>query len=118
MINAGDGEVQLQRTPGSREGVEILTVVGQLTVYNFFPLQDLARKDATPVLIIDLQSVPYMDSAALGCLVGIHVSCEKNGRKYALVNVPDRIKTLFSVAGVTGFLVTFGSVAEAEDAFK
>jgi anti-anti-sigma factor len=72
------------------------------------------RKDPPPTFVIDLAEVPYMDSAALGSLLSLHVSAKKDGRKYALIGVPERIHTLFRVAGVTGVLTICGSLAEAE----
>ena len=109
-------DVKIESEPGSREGVRILKVSGPLTIRNFFEFQDLSRKDTSPLLIVDLGGVPYMDSAALGSLLGVHVSCEKSGRKYALINVCDRLRKLFEVCGVTEVLVTYPSLAEAEAA--
>jgi anti-anti-sigma factor len=108
--------VKIDTSPGSKSGVNILKVTGPLTIYNFFDFQDFTRKDKSPVLIIDLGEVPYMDSAALGCLLGVHVSCEKNQRKYAVVNLPERLQTMFSMAGVSEYLTTYTSAAEAEAA--
>jgi anti-anti-sigma factor len=66
------------------------------------------------VLIVDLEGVPYMDSAELSCLVGLHVSCENGGRKYAFVNVKERVKALTVMTNVDQFLVTRESIADAE----
>ena len=94
--------------------LNIIKVRGALTIHNFFDFQDLTRKQSANVLLIDLEEVPYMDSAALGCLIGVHVSREKAGRKYALVNVSERVKKLFSVAGVDALLVTYDTLADAQ----
>jgi len=93
-----------------------LKVSGPLTIHNFFEFQDLSRKQAAPVLLIELSGVPYIDSAALGSLVGIHVSRGNAGKKYALVGANERLQSVFRIAGVSQFLVTFPSVAEAESA--
>jgi anti-anti-sigma factor len=108
--------MKLETLPGSNEDVCIVKVGGALTINNFFDFQDVARKSGSGKLIVDLAEVPYIDSAALGCLIGIHVSREKNGRKYALVNVNDRLRSLFTMSGVNGFLVTYPSLGEAEAA--
>lgn len=109
-------KVKLETLPGSTESVCIVKVDGALTINNFFDFQDLARKSSSALLIVDLTDVPYIDSAALGCLIGIHVSREKTGAKYALVNVNERLRSLFNMSGVHGFLVTYPSVGEAEAA--
>ncbi|MDN4175991.1 STAS domain-containing protein, partial [Nocardioides sp. SOB77] len=66
--------------------------------------------------LIDLSGVPYMDSAALGCLLGLQVSCAREGRSYGLIGTPERLRSLFKVAGVDGILKTYGSVEAASTA--
>ncbi len=108
-------EVTVETLAGTRQDVRIIKLRGPLTIHNFFEFQDLTRKPPQPrVLLIDLTDVPYIDSAALGSLVGIHVSCDKAGRKYALINVNARLRNLFAMTGVDQFLVTHESVADAE----
>ena len=109
-------EVKVESFAGSREGVRVLKVTGPLTITNFFDFQDISRADSAPVLIIDFADVPYMDSAALGCVLGVHVSCGRHKRKYALINVNQRLKTMFTVCGVNDVLVTFPTLANAEAA--
>jgi anti-anti-sigma factor len=65
-----------------------------------------------------MTGVPYIDSATLGALVGIHVSRNKPGRKYALVGVNARLQGMFSLTGVAQFLVTYPTVTEAEAALR
>ena len=115
-MNDTSQEVQVETFAGSRPGVTVLKVTGPLTIRNFFDFQAQTRSQKSPVLIIDLGQVPYLDSAALGSLLGVHVSCGKNNRKYGLVNVNDRLKTMFTVTGVADVLMTFPNVAEAEAA--
>lgn len=116
MQSAPSEPVTIERQPGSRDGVQILKITGPLTIRNFFDFQEVSRRDTTPILIVDLGDVPFMDSAALGCLLGLHVSRERNHRKYAVVRVPERLQTLFSVCGVKEVLTTFATVEAAEAA--
>jgi len=70
---------------GDNPDVKIVKLIGPLTIHNYDEFQELTRKKPFPqVLLVDLHEVPYIDSAALGTFVGIHVSCEESGRKYAL----------------------------------
>lgn len=94
----------------------ILKVHGPLTIHNFFDFQDLSRQQRAPVLLIDLSGVAYIDSAALGSLVGIHVSRENAGKKYAITGANERLHNVFRVTAVSGFLVTYPNVEEAEAA--
>ena len=111
--------VRIELSAGTRDGVQIIRVHGPMTIHNFFDFQDLTRQQGeTPVLLIDFTDVPYIDSAALGSLVGIHVSRGKAGRKYALVNVNDRIQKLFAMTGVEQFLVSYKDIVAAETALS
>ena len=113
---ASSRDVTVETFSGSRPGVTILKVSGPLTIRNFFDFQNLTRTQTAPVLLVDLGEVPFIDSAALGSLLGLHVSCGRNNRKYALVNPNDRLRTMFTVAGVSDVVVTFPSIAAAEAA--
>lgn len=104
----------MEWSDGNLEGERILKLTGPFTLATVFEFQDLIRTNHLPITIVDLTDVPYMDSAALGSLLGLHVSCQKDKRKYALIGVSDRLQTLFRVAGVTGILNIYGSLAEAE----
>lgn len=106
--------VTIETLGDSCEDLHIIKVRGALTIHNFFDFQDLTRKQSSRVLLIDLEEVPYIDSAALGCLIGVHVSREKTGRKYGLVNANERLKKLFSMAGVDRLLLTYDSLAHAQ----
>lgn len=107
--------VSVEILPGDREDIRIIKVHGPLTIHNFFEFQDASRQQPAPRgLLIDLEGVPYIDSAALGTLVGIHVSCDRAARKYALVNVNERIKGLFAMTCVDKFLVTRETIADAQ----
>jgi anti-anti-sigma factor len=103
-----------QWSPGSREDVRILKLTGPFTLAAVFDFQAEIRKDPPPILILDLTGVPYMDSASLGSILGLHVSCQKEGRRYAMVGVSDRLKILFKVSGVDGMLSSYPSIPQAE----
>ena len=106
----------LEWLPQTHEGVRVLKVTGPFTITDVFEFQTLTREDSSPVMIVDLSGVPYMDSAALGSLLGLHVSCQRESRKYAICGVADRLKTLFRVAGVEGMLNVYPTAAEAQTA--
>ena len=111
-------QFKLEWLPQTHEGIHILKVTGPFTLPDVFEFQSVIREDSSPVTLIDLHDVPYMDSAALGSLLGFHVSCQRESRKYALVGVADRLKTLFRVAGVDGMLTVYPTSSEAEAALS
>src|SRR5260370_26792530 len=96
-----------------REGVQLLKLSGPFTIKDIWDFQAAARAVTEPVTIIDVTDVPYIDSAALGTLMGVHVSREKLHHKYAIVGVNERIETLLQVAGVENILVRYPTVQDA-----
>jgi len=102
---------------GSLTGERILKLGGPFTLNTVFDFQNAIRANHPAITIVDLTDVPYMDSAAMGSLMGLHVSCQQHDRRYAVVGASDRLKTVFRVAGVHSILVTYNSISEAEDAF-
>ena len=108
-------ELKIESIPGKREGGRIIRLTGPFVLQGVFEFQSIVRAGNDPVTIIDLTEVPFMDSAALGAVMGLHVSCQRQQRKYGLVGASSRLRTLFEVAGVAGILATFGNVPEAEE---
>ena len=109
MEHSPISQVQIDVRPGSSPDVAILKATGPLTIHNFFDFQALSREQAARVLLVDLSDVPYIDSAALGSLVGVHVSRMNSAKRYAIVGANDRLQRMFEVTGVGQFLVTFPS---------
>jgi anti-anti-sigma factor len=107
----------IELVPDSRPDVKIIKLTGPLTINNFFDFQEMSRAKPLPrVMLVDLTGVPYIDSAALGSFVGIHVSCDSTGRKYGLVGPNDRLKSLFEMTRTGSFLCLYDSMADAETA--
>jgi len=116
MSSAVQPPLEIESIAGSHEGECILKVRGPLVITNFFEFQSIARETKSDLLIIDLAEVPYMDSAALGSILGVHVSSGNRGTKYAVINVAPRIDSMFTISGVRDTLVIFKTLADAEAA--
>ena len=106
-------QLTIETLPAPKPGVRILKLSGPFTLPSIWEFQSQVRNGAEPTTIVDFAGVPYMDSAALGSVMGLHVSCQRLQRKYALVGVEPRIRTLFEVSGVNGLLVTYPTIDEA-----
>lgn len=100
--------------PGDHPGTTILTLIGPLTLYNLFAFQDQLRAVETPVVILDLEQMTYMDSAGLGLLVNGFVSAERQNRKFLVTGVNERAGALLSLTHVDKVLAIYPSVDEAE----
>ena len=108
-------EFKIESTAGNRAGTRLLRLSGAFTLQGIFEFQTTVRGLSDPILIIDLTEVPYMDSASLGALMSVHTTSQRHQRQYALVGACDRLRTLFHVAGVDGILVTYPTLAEAQE---
>jgi len=105
----------LQDVPDARPDVKIVKLIGPVTFHNISEFQELIHKKPFPlVFIVDLSEVPYIDSAALGSFISIHVAREGTDCKYAFVGPNERLRNLFELAYVQSFLVIYDSMAEAE----
>jgi anti-sigma B factor antagonist len=102
--------------PGSKDGQRILRLRGPLVIATLFDFQARVRADNSRALIIDLTSVPYVDSAGIGALVGAYVTHQKDGRTLALVGVSDRVHNALQVTRVDHFFRFFNTPEDAESA--
>jgi anti-sigma B factor antagonist len=51
----------------------------------------------TKLLIIDMSEVNYLDSSALGTIIGLYLSSKRSGCQLKLVNLTPRVKELLSM---------------------
>ena len=98
----------------SPSGQRVLRLTGPIVISNFFQFQTMLRADASRVLILDLTSVPYVDSAGIGALVGAYVTRQKNGRSLVLAGAPARIRTTMQVTHVEQFFKFYDTVEAAQ----
>lgn len=70
-------------------------------------------EDGARHLVLDLESVSYIDSATIGCLVEIHRLVADQGGAVKLVGLQRRVHTLLSMTGVVRFLEVHDGEAEA-----
>jgi anti-anti-sigma factor len=108
-------DLRIEMVAGPNES-QVIQLTGPFTLATMLDFQTLVREQKAQTVMIDLAGVPYMDSAALGCLLGYHVSCAREGRKYGLVGASPRLRSLFKVAGVDGILKVYSSLESASAA--
>jgi len=111
-------DLKIESTTGINDGTRILRLSGPFTLNGLFDFQAIVRPLTDPVLIIDLTDVPYMDSASVGAVMSVHTSTQRHNRKYALVGVCDRIQSMFDIIGLEGVLVTYPTLAEAQEKLR
>lgn len=106
-------DFHIEWLPETEPGVRVLKLTGPFTIEAVPDFRAAIQERPPGFTAIDLSEVPYMDSTALGSLLGMHVSCQRDRREYALVGVPGRVKTLVNMAGVASVLVMADSIQAA-----
>jgi anti-anti-sigma factor len=109
-----DERLVLEAVAGAQEGHRILRVRGALTIHNLFDFQGAVREESSPLLIIDLARVPFVDSAGIGALVGASISREKAGLKVALTGVGERVLASLRVSKLERYFRIFPNAETAE----
>jgi anti-sigma B factor antagonist len=115
LYMAIDGPLTIEREAGKTPGTLILRLTGPLTLLNIFDLQALLRSaEPTPLTILDLSGVPYMDSAGMGVVVNYYVHCQNKGGRLIAAGVSPRILELFKITRVDKVIRMAPTTEEAE----
>ena len=69
-------------------------------------------------LLLNLESVPYVDSAGLGEVVRTYTTVSRQGGKLKLVNLTKRITDLLAITKLLTVFETYDSEAEAVGSFR
>ena len=102
--------------------VTILDLKGKITLgegdealkdkINSLVLQNRSR------ILLNLEDVPYIDSAGLGEVVRTYTTVSRQGGQLKLVNLTKRIADLLSITKLLTVFETFDSEAEALKSFS
>ena len=69
-------------------------------------------------LLLNLESVPYIDSAGLGEVVRTYTTVSRQGGSLKLLNLTKRIEDLLSITKLLTVFDTFDSEADAIKSYK
>jgi anti-sigma B factor antagonist len=96
-----------------QDGKRLLRLKGPILISNLFDFQARVRSNTSQALYLDLTEVPYVDSAAIGALVGAQVSHQKGGRTLALVGVCERVHHALQITNVESLFRFYDSMDAA-----
>jgi anti-sigma B factor antagonist len=99
---------------GKSEGTRIVRVVGPVLLSNFFALKSELETSHTPITILDLSGVEYMDSAGMGAIINFYVSSQRRGHKLIAAGVNNRVIELFKLTHVDSLIPVAATVDDAE----
>jgi anti-sigma B factor antagonist len=100
--------------PGAVAGQTVFELTGSLELQQILAFQTKLREDDSPVTILDMTNIVYIDSAGIGALVNANVSRMRRGRKLAIAGITDRAKTVLEVTKTAQFFDFYPTAAEAE----
>ncbi len=103
------------------DGVPVVSASGEIDVATAPPLRDRLQALTTSgksTVIVDLAGVTFLDSTALGVLVGALKRCRESGGDLPLVIEEPRILKVFEITGLTGVFPIFENVREAAGSVK
>src|SRR5579872_3186754 len=95
-----DAPLKITVKDGSTPNVKVVEFDGPITLNNIFHIKDHLKEVTTPLVVMDLAKVAYVDSAGIGVLVHAHVSAENRGAKLALAGVGPRPQAVMEVTRV------------------
>ena len=88
------------------------------TLSPFFAEVRQLVEGGTRKLVIDLQSVTYVDSASIGCLMDIYRLMQERSGTVKLSGVQPRVETMISMTGVHKLIDIHREEAAALEAFE
>jgi anti-sigma B factor antagonist len=87
-----------------------LKLSGPLTIVTLYEFQNLVRSNSGTDLVLDFTSVPYIDSAGVGALVGAYVRHQKEGHSVTLAGASERVRNTLKITQVENFFQYSDSV--------
>jgi anti-anti-sigma factor len=100
--------------------VDVFSVVGALVdqdAEDFSKLLRTSVRSPNPRIVVWLQEVPYMDSAAIEGLLTAADDLEDRAMGLKLVSVPPTCREIFDLTGVSGRFSFFKDVQDAVRSF-
>jgi anti-sigma B factor antagonist len=107
--------LSLTITSDSANGAVVIHVGGDLDVYTAPRLKEALDEAVAGGgrLVLDLSEVHFIDSTALGVLVGTHQETQQNNSELRLVVEDPFLLKIFHITGFDGVFSIFPQVADA-----
>jgi len=103
----------------SEEGLHILVIDGEIDLARSPELREVLHAQAKacrPVLVLDFKGVTYVDSSGLATLIEYVRKAQEFQGRFALVNVSERVQTIFDLVRLSEFLSIYPTLADARAA--
>ncbi|MCS7174413.1 STAS domain-containing protein [Pseudothermotoga sp.] len=99
------------------KNVVVIKLHGEMDMSNSPHLKNFVKDTYINVgksnIIMDLSDVDYIDSSALGALLGLQRAARLNGGSLVLCGLHDNLKRIFKITSLEGVFKIYSSVEEA-----
>lgn len=109
----------MQTREFSDGGLHILAIEGEIDLARSPELREVLHAQAKarrPSLVLDFKGVTYVDSSGLATLIEYVRKAHDFGGRFALVNVSERVQTIFDLVRLSEFLSIYPTLADAKAA--
>ena len=109
-----DQEFHIEERPGAT--APVIAVQGEVDVATAPQLRECLQRviaDGWSTVVLDLLGVTFLDSTALGVIVGAHKRCRELGGELRVVVADPRLVKIFEITGLTGVLTITDSLHAA-----
>ncbi|MBV8464293.1 MAG: STAS domain-containing protein [Acidimicrobiales bacterium] len=102
-------------TETGEKGAVVVSLSGEIDVAAAPVVRERLEAAAgrAEALVVDLTEVTFIDSTALGVLIGVHKLCLGSGTSIRLVVSEPRILKVFEITGLTDLFTIDPSLADA-----
>jgi anti-sigma B factor antagonist len=107
--------LNLETEVSPQPGLKIIALVGSLTLETVAGFNSTLREETSPVLLLNLTKLEWLDSAGVGALVQLLVRRAKGKSALALAGLSPRNHGVLDVAHVLNLFSVFPT---SEDALK
>ena len=107
----------MQTREFSEDGLHILVIEGEIDLARSPELREVLHAQAKarrPSLVLDFKGVSYVDSSGLATLIEYVRKAHDFGGRFALVNVSERVQTIFDLVRLSEFLSIYPTLADAK----
>ncbi len=108
------------RTTTLREGPRLLTVEGEMDLYNadeFKKAVSILLADGSESIVIDLSELTYIDSSGIGALLFTVTQARAKNLPVCFVGVTGSVRTVIELTSLLGFLPIENTIADAVNRF-
>jgi anti-anti-sigma factor len=105
--------IDVQRTKRSVILAPDANLTGDAATEELLRIFDTLEKEEPRCIIVDLNEVEFINSLALGVVISGHVRLTRQGCRFVLCNVNDRIKKVLVITKLMDTLVIFDARGDA-----